>query len=103
MKVIKRHRIYVPIYDHYVHLFLVDEIPKQDGSAYVLTYEDSNAISVTFQENKLEPTIIVHEVVHIVNRIFAFKGVELDLNNDESQAYLTEYIFNEIHKRLCKK
>jgi len=101
MKTLLKNRIYVPIYDHYFHLFIVDEIPKEDGQAYVYTTE-GKVIYVTFQQTNLHPALIIHEVVHIVNRIFEFKGVKLDTSNDETQAYLTEYIFNEIWKRINK-
>ncbi|MDM1547390.1 hypothetical protein HX096_05885 [Empedobacter falsenii] len=101
MKTLLKNRIYVPILDHYFHLFIVDEIPKEDGQAYVCT-TDEKVIYVTFQETNLHPALIAHEVVHIVNRIFEFKGVRLDTSNDESQAYFTEFVFNEIWKRLKK-
>ncbi|MDM1299931.1 hypothetical protein HXZ94_15655 [Empedobacter falsenii] len=101
MKTLLKNRIYVPVLDHYFHLFIVDEIPKEDGQAYVCT-TDENVIYVTFQEKNLHPALITHEAVHIVNRIFEFKGVKLDTSNDETQAYLTEFIFNEIWKRVNK-
>ena len=82
-------------------MFIVDEIPKEDGKAYVCTTENK-VIYVTFQEKNLHPALIIHEVVNIVNRIFEFKGVKLDTSNDETQSYLTEYIFNEIWKRVNK-
>ena len=47
-----------------------------------------------------EGSIIAHEVAHLVNYIFKDRGVELDLNNDEPQAYLTGWLFKEIDKFL---
>ena len=47
-----------------------------------------------------EGSIIAHEVTHLVNYIFKDRGVELDLNNDEPQAYLTGWLFKEIDKFL---
>jgi hypothetical protein len=44
--------------------------------------------------------IIAHEVVHLVNHIFKDRGVELDLENDESQAYLTGWLYDKIEKTL---
>lgn len=43
---------------------------------------------------------IAHEVTHLVNHIFEDRCVELDLKNDEPQAYLTGYLFGKIHKAL---
>jgi len=36
--------------------------------------------------------IMVHEAVHIVNYIFSSVSMHLDTHNDETQAYLTEYV-----------
>lgn len=99
MKTLKKHRIYIPIFDHYIHLYLVDKI--EECSAYVDVSQENKSLAVVFQETQIHPDLIVHEVVHLVNRIFHFKGVKLDAENDETQAYLTEYIFNEIYKKLC--
>jgi hypothetical protein len=41
-------------------------------------------------------SIIAHEVVHLVNYIFSDRNVELDRFNDEPQAYLTGWLFDEI-------
>lgn len=44
--------------------------------------------------------IIAHEVVHLVNYIFKDRGVELDVDNDEPQAYLTGWLYNKIDNFL---
>jgi hypothetical protein len=56
-------------------------------------------IQVVF-EKKADDCTIVHEAVHIVNMLFQKKGIYYDLDNDEIQAYMVEYIFNEIKKIL---
>ena len=43
---------------------------------------------------------IVHEIVHIVNFIYEDHNIKLSKSNDEHQAYLTGYLFNEIYKKL---
>lgn len=101
MKTLNKFRIYVPIYDHYIHIFIVDEIPIEDGQAYVCETE-KKVIYGTFQKGKLNPGLLAHEVVHLVNLIFKFKGVKLDTSNDEHQAYLTEFIFESIWSRFEK-
>lgn len=40
---------------------------------------------------------IAHESVHIVNHIFDYHFMQLDLKNDEPQAYLTGWVFDKIH------
>lgn len=52
-------------------------------------------IGVAFDEYE-DMSIMVHEAVHIVNFIFEECGVKLDTTNDEAQAYLTAWIFNQI-------
>ena len=46
--------------------------------------------------------LIAHEVVHLVNAIFLQTGCELDRQNDEPQAYLTGWVFQQIEKFLTK-
>ena len=40
--------------------------------------------------------IIAHEIVHLVNYIFKDKGIKLDVENDEAQAYLTGWLYDKI-------
>ena len=89
-----KRKFYVPIYDHYIHVMVENEI--EECSAHVSFSEENKALYVVFDKNKMTPSLIVHETVHIVNRLFIFKGVELDAKNDETQAYLTEYVFDKL-------
>lgn len=41
---------------------------------------------------------IAHEALHATNRILHSRGVEIDANNDEAQAYLLTYILDKIQK-----
>lgn len=55
---------------------------------------------------KYDLEIAVHESVHLCNYIFKDRGIDLDLINDEPQAYLTGWIFKQInnfYKELNKK
>lgn len=45
-------------------------------------------------------SIIAHEIVHIINYIYSDCGIELDRFNDEHQAYLTGWLFDEIYNFL---
>jgi hypothetical protein len=53
---------------------------------------------VAFESNN--NSLIAHEIVHLVNYIFLDTGVKLDLINDEAQAYLTGWLFEEIENFL---
>lgn len=47
-------------------------------------------------------SIIAHEIVHLINYIYLDCGIELDRVNDENQAYLTGWLFEEINNFLNK-
>ena len=55
--------------------------------SYVVAFTDSNHLSN-----------IAHEIVHIKNYIYLDCGIELDRINDETEAYLTGWLFDEIYK-----
>ena len=47
-------------------------------------------------------SVISHEVVHLVNAVFIEHQIELDLYNDEPQAYLHGWFVKQIDKFLKK-
>lgn len=51
----------------------------------------------------IDTSIIAHEVVHLVNRVFIDVGITPDLENDEPQAYLTGWFADQIDKFLNSK
>lgn len=53
---------------------------------YVVAFTDKNHLSN-----------IAHEIVHIKNHIFFDCAMELDRFNDEPEAYLTGWLFDEIY------
>ena len=59
-------------------------------SEYIMAFEYS------------EGSIIAHEIVHLKNYIYQDKGIELDRFNDEPEAYLTGWLFNQIDSFLNK-
>lgn len=46
---------------------------------------------------------VAHEIVHIKNHIFLDCAMELDRHNDEPEAYLTGWLFDEIYEFLKQK
>ena len=46
---------------------------------------------------------IAHEAVHLVNRVFKDVGIELDLENDEAQAYFTGWVVKQLTEFIYKK
>lgn len=58
---------------------------KSDYRHYVVAFTDKDHLSN-----------IAHEIVHIKNHIFLDCAMEVDRYNDEPEAYLTGYLFDEI-------
>lgn len=62
--------------------------------------EEKNYI-VAFTDNK-DLSLIAHEVVHIKNAIYRDCYMQLDVKNDEPEAYLTAWLFEQIYNFLKK-
>lgn len=45
-------------------------------------------------------SVIAHESVHIVNQIFKSAHIQLDIDNDEPQAYLMGWVVEQITKTI---
>jgi hypothetical protein len=58
---------------------------------YVVGFTDKNHLSN-----------IAHEIVHLKNMVFQDIQAKLDAENDEPEAYLTGYLFDEIYNFLIK-
>lgn len=59
-------------------------------SEYVMAFEYSDG------------NIIAHEIVHLKNYIYQDCSIELDRFNDEPEAYLTGWLFDQINNFLNK-
>ena len=109
-------KVKIPIYGGQLIIIKTDDMQavmnqhgfKVDASKYgAFTFDkyqnDFFRCYVVF--NSFSPSLIVHESVHVVNFIYQHVGMKLDIINDEPQAYLTGWVFNEIHKFLeqCQK
>ena len=66
------------VFEYKEHLYVCFRKINEDGKSYPT------------------PGIIVHESKHLVNEVFNRVGAELDLNNDEPEAYLLQWVFEEI-------
>ena len=98
MEIKKKIKIKIPIYNQAIFVIITEEEnPKY--KAYV-DYIDGY-ITAVFVKKHLSDGIIVHECVHLVNFLYSHIGTELDINNDEHQAYLTQYIYEQI-KNIIK-
>lgn len=121
MEVIKS--LEVPIYGNRLHICVVqdfneslDTINKKLNAEFtsrdsVLGFSDhvpgSTLIMINVGKHELiykknyEIEVIgtiTHESVHACNTLFKEKGLKLKVNNDEAQAYFTEWVSKEIYK-----
>ncbi len=53
-----------------------------------------------FTDSNLE--YLVHESTHVANMIFGMRGQAIDVNNDEAQAYLIQWVFQQCKQALKK-
>lgn len=111
-------RIKVPIYGGLIDIVFTDEDTPYKAAIRHFNYNNPDLkkgyLAVTLSNdytggkyNNLFPIIfsknikqgsIPHEALHVVNYIFKRAGIELDLDNDEPQAYLLGWIVDQIYK-----
>lgn len=70
--------------------------------AVVLKNESQYRHYVTAFTDKTHLSNIAHEIVHIKNHIYLDCAMELDVHNDEPEAYLTGWLFDQIYNFLNK-
>jgi len=82
---------------------IVFELPKKEGIE--VWFEDSYFDNIPFL-----CSVVAHECVHIVSKIYGKRYIKYDTDNDEPQAYLTSwlvenimYYIEEYKKRKTKK
>lgn len=107
-----RKKINVPIFTSTVYVGVTDSF-EEFFKKYNISCDDVNydAITLAFDNKpfyyvifkKTSPDIIAHEVVHLKNYIFAHKGQQLDLHNDEFEAYFTGYLFRVISNAINRQ
>lgn len=107
----RKKKIKIPIYECKLILILVKDLSYVEKKYKTRSLKNYAAVTIP-DENKLgnyivafeckDRGIIAHEIVHLINYIFIDHGVELDRHNDETQSYLTSWLFNKIEKFIYK-
>lgn len=103
----KSKRIKVPIYGGELVIKLVKNWKKVNKKFGFEIGDDWDGVTFRSIENNQyfcnvyflgKPSIstMVHESVHAVNDIFKYRHAKLDIDNDEHQAYFTEWVFTQI-------
>lgn len=98
--------IKVPIYNYKVTIMVANDW-KETKSIYP-DIEDANGLVLEGKNNFIliippnNPSIIVHECEHLKNCIWNYIGQRTDSKNDEVDAYLVEYLFEQVSKVVAK-
>ncbi len=111
-------KIQIPIYFGFLHVVISKDFEKackklkvdikgndiNCWGAFCNKYTSKNGILHyrVFLKPKASETIIAHETVHLVNMIFDDRHMQLDVLNDEAQAYLTGWITKQVYKAIKK-
>tara|TARA_B100000378_G_scaffold236018_1_gene202702 strand:- start:13374 stop:13730 length:357 start_codon:yes stop_codon:yes gene_type:complete len=110
-------KVEVPIYGEKFEIILFDkseEVEKHieglelntsldnyDGCVFQYKNQIYLALN-TSKEGYPTPGIIAHEAKHLLNEIYLNIGAQLDLENDEPEAYLLGWIVNRIHEFIAE-
>lgn len=82
-----------------------EDVEDSDALTFPAILHESMDYGVVVWLHKLsavDDSTVTHEAIHAVNFMFSHLGVALDLENDESQAYLGGFIGSCIAKTLKK-
>jgi hypothetical protein len=80
---------YATVFKHNFRLNPEDQWKKR---SVVVVLNPNNLFGI------IDDTIMVHEAVHVKNKIFEIHGVKNDVKNDEHEAYFVEYLYKTIKK-----
>lgn len=108
----RKNTIDIPIYQCKLTIILdkdLSYVEKKYGTKSLSNYgavtmrvpDKFSEYIMAFEYN--EGTIIAHELVHLKNYIYLDCAMEVDMYNDEHEAYLTGWLFKKIEKFLNNK
>jgi hypothetical protein len=106
----KQKTIDIPIYTGKLTMFLDKDLSFIEAEYKTTSLKDYGAVVlnnhrhyiVAFTDKK-HLSNIAHEAVHIKNSIFTDCGIQLDLANDEAEAYLVGWLFEQIYEFFNEK
>ena len=106
----KSKTINIPIYCGKLTMIIADNLSFVEKKYKTNSLQDFGAVTLKDEKKYRHYVVaftdakhlsnIAHEIVHIKNYIFLDCAMELDRHNDEPEAYLTGWIFDEIYKFL---
>lgn len=105
--------ISIPIYCGKLTMILDKDLSSVQKKYKTFPLDDFGAVTLKNKSNYRHCVVaftdekhlsnIAHEIVHIKNHIYSDCAMELDRFNDEPEAYLTGWLFDEIYNFLNEK
>lgn len=101
----------IPIYQCKLTIILDKDLSCVEDKYNTKSLEDFGAVTLRDTEDrhyvvaftdKKHLSNIAHEIVHIKNFLYLDCAMELDRHNDEPEAYLTGWLFDQIHDFIKK-
>lgn len=98
----------IPIYEYIVEVFIFDNINEAVGAFPGVVDEGMAGCTI---EHINEPrcklvlppdrmSTVIHELEHVKNLVWKYTGYEVKVDNDEPDAYLMSYLFEQVEKIL---
>lgn len=88
------YRVYVYIFDHKKE---IQDIYSTDDTWEACTLEAADYCSLLLPNNKYFLGNLTHECTHVKNCLFRYIGQECARDNDEIEAYILEYLLQQIY------
>lgn len=105
-------KIDIPIYGCVLSMYLDEDLSHIEKKYNTKSLEDFGAVTLKDKDNYRHYVVaftdakhlsnIAHEIVHLKNQIYIDCAMELDRYNDEPEAYLTGWLFDNINDFLNK-
>jgi len=109
----RKKTIKIPIYGGTLTMILDDDLKYVEKQYKTTCLDDFGAVTLKNPKGYKEYAVaftdkdhlsnIAHEIVHLKNYIFLDCGAQLEIHNDEPEAYLTGFLFDEIYNFLHSK
>lgn len=108
------YRYKIPLYFGWLIVYIgdLDKVPEKynhelkdtensDGLAYRIDENDVHHFIVAVRPD-CTPQIIAHESFHLMNWLFADRGIKYENGNDEHAAYFLGWIVMKVHESVNK-
>jgi hypothetical protein len=113
-------RILIPVYDQWLYLIISEDVEKEiteiqkkydpnldrfDFAGFSGASAGSNLLLLNIKylpSELLVVSTIAHEAFHISNYVFKRVGAKVDVDNDESQAYLISWLVEFVYSQYVK-